>query len=42
MTPFLAVIHLNDNNIMSGSEIYINDLLDIFGTEIIKVQNEID
>ena len=27
---------------MNGDEIYINELLDIFGTEIIKERNEID
>jgi hypothetical protein len=38
----MAVIHLNDNNITNGDEIYINEVLDIFGTEIIKERNEID
>ena len=38
----MAVVHLNDNNIMNGNEIYINELLDIFGTEIVKERNEID
>ena len=38
----MSVIHLNDNNIMNGDEIYIHELLDIFGTEIIKDRNEID
>jgi len=27
---------------MNGDEIFINELLDIFGTEIIKERNEID
>ena len=27
---------------MNGDEIYIHELLDIFGTEIIKDRNEID
>lgn len=27
---------------MNGDKIYINELLDIFGTEIIKERNEID
>ena len=33
-TTFLSVIHLNDNGIMLESEVFRNELLDIFGVEI--------